>query len=88
MKISSTEFQQRVGYYFSLVEKGVEVIIERRKPGEAMFVLSLKIPKESKVSADLAQRAKREEFLRELRSVRATFRKGEDCVDFQRRVRQ
>ena len=59
MKISSTEFQQRVGYYLSLVEKGVEVIIERQKPGESLFVLSLKIPKESKASAEQADRAKR-----------------------------
>ena len=88
MKISSTEFQQHVGYYLSLVEKGVEVIIERKKPGESLFTLSITIPHESKASAEKAERAKREEFLRELRSVRATFRKGEDCVEFQRRIRQ
>jgi len=81
MKISSTEFQQRVGYYLSLVEKGVEVIIERQKPGESLFVLSLKIPKESKKKT-----SKREQWLQKLWQIPFDSH-GEDCADFQRRVR-
>ena len=82
MKISSTEFQQRVGYYLSLVEKGMEVIIERGKPGKSLFMVSLRVPDSQK--EDLA---KRKEFLKEFRSIPARF-DAKDCIDFQRRVRQ
>lgn len=83
MKISSTEFQQRVGYYLSLVEKGVEVIIERKKPGEAFFVLSLQIPVENKQDASKLH----EDWLKKLWQIPFDAH-GEDCVDFQHRVRQ
>jgi len=32
MKISSTEFQQNVGYYLSLAEKGEDIIVEKKRP--------------------------------------------------------
>lgn len=40
MKVSSTEFQQNVGYYIGLVEKGEEVIVERRRPKGFVFQIN------------------------------------------------
>lgn len=82
MKISSTEFQQRVGYYLSLVEKGVEVVIERGKGGKSLFFVSLRLPDSQNGDFE-----KRKNFLKEFRSIPARF-DAQDCVDFQRRVRQ
>lgn len=40
MIISSTEFQQNVGYYINLIEKGEEVIVERRRPKGFVFQIN------------------------------------------------
>ena len=40
MIVSSTEFQQRVGHYLALAQKGEEIIVEKRKPGLSYFVVT------------------------------------------------
>lgn len=83
MTISSTEFQQRVGYYLSLMEKGMELILEKKKPGKKYLVLSMKILPGN----DDENVGRKKRFLNEIRKI-PWEHKGEDCISFQNRVRR
>ncbi len=45
MVVTATEYQQNVGYYFDLVEKGEKVFIKKLKPRGTIFAL---VPKKIK----------------------------------------
>lgn len=81
MNISSTEFQQNVGYFLGLAEKGKEINIKRSKPTEAYFIL-----KQKKVH--LVNDKPRDEFIKDLEKY--SFRsgkKGPNGLNFQKSVR-
>lgn len=42
MIVSSTEFQQNVGYYLGLADKGEEIIIQKKKPKKVLYTLNKK----------------------------------------------
>lgn len=85
MIISSTEFQQNVGKYLAMAEKGIPIIIERKKPKAACFRISL----EKSATPTQTNRAKRKEFqtwLAEMQSLER-INPNEDSVTYQRRMR-
>jgi hypothetical protein len=84
MIISSTEFQQRVGYYLSLVEKGIDLLVRRSKPGRRLFLVRLapKSPQEEE-----KKMTKAEKVLKKIAEVNLQYDEH-DGVAYQRRVRQ
>lgn len=80
MTVSSTEFQQNVGYYLALAEKGEEITISKSKPKKAVFTLKKrlekKIDEKPKTMADK---------LKELEKY--MFESDESGLELQRRVR-
>lgn len=84
MIISSTEFQQRVGYYLSLVERGIEVLVRRNKPGKKLFLVRL-APKPSQEEGRKMTKAER--VLKKIDAMHLQFDEH-DGVAYQRRVRQ
>ena len=80
MLISATEFQQRVGYYLSLVEQGTRLVVEKKKPHQAMFVISMG-------SSQKPGKNKRAKQLKNIQKLQLQFEE-KSGVEFQRRVRQ
>jgi hypothetical protein len=82
--ISSTEFQQNVGFYLKEAQKGKKIRISKSKPEKALFVLSLQKAPAGTPSKQVNQRmAKINSLIKELKISNKT----ESGLDFQRRVR-
>jgi hypothetical protein len=73
ISVTATEFQQRTGYYFDLVDKGVEVEIRKMKPKNQVFKLTKGRVKKGTLLNDL------EKFMSD--------EVVEDSIKFQNRVR-
>ena len=82
MIVSSTDFQQRVGYYLSIAEQGSEIYVERKKPGHTLFVLKIEPSGKPK-----SKRSKRLKALENARKLNMKF-PGNDGVAFQRSIRR
>lgn len=80
MTITSTEFQQRVGYYLELAEKGEDVNVTRLKPTKATF----KIIKQKEKPQQVLNEGER--ILKELKKFKFKST-GETGLELQRRVR-
>jgi len=81
MNITSTEFQQNVGYYLKLAEAGNSIQITKSKPKHAIFrIVSIgnKKTRKNKTSKQIAI---------DLMKKYAISRKGESGLEFQNRVR-
>jgi antitoxin (DNA-binding transcriptional repressor) of toxin-antitoxin stability system len=81
MNISSTEFQQNVGYYLKMAEAGNTVLITKSKPGHSVFKLS--IQENKKTSKEKTSK----QIAIELMERYSISRKGESGLEFQNRVR-
>ena len=88
MTITSTEFQQNVGYYLSLADKGEEIRIEKKKPLKAIYILkkgkSLAVNDRNKETINGKNKY---EFLEELKKYMIDGESGESGLELQRRVR-
>lgn len=81
MTVSSTEFQQNVGYYLGLAEKGEEITISKSKPKKVTYTLTFK-------KTDVVQDKAREEYLSNLEKYKfKSGKKGSNGLNFQREVR-
>ncbi len=80
MPITSTEFQQNVGYYLALAEKGEEIHINKLKPIKSTFILKKTKEKVKKIESNI------ERIIRE--SKKYQFHGGKETgLEIQRRVR-
>ncbi len=80
MTVTSTQFQQKVGYYLELAEKGEEIQIQKLKPTKHIFKLNIvktKQPKEKNIGAEILKKLKKYKV--------DSF--GESGLELQRRVR-
>lgn len=81
MTITSTEFQQNVGYYLKQAEKGKTVMIKKLKPKKLMF----KLIYENK-DVPMKKNTRNEEIRALIKELKIK-NTGESALDFQRRVR-
>lgn len=79
-KITSTEFQQRVGYYFGLAEKGEVIEIKRQKPVQT-FIIQIKKP--TKVVTQSRFKA----FMEDVEKNKFISKKYKSGLDLQNTVR-
>lgn len=79
MKISSTEFQQNVGYYLGLAEKGEEIVIEKKRPAGIRYKI-----KAEKINSK--QNDKVQDLADKLEKFTAQFDVN-DSVKYQRKYR-
>ena len=79
ISVTATEFQQRTGYYFDLVDKGVEVEIRKMKPKNQVFKLT-------KGRVKKATYLKKKTLLNDLEKFMSD-EVVEDSIKFQNRVR-
>lgn len=83
MTISSTEFQQNIGKYLAMAEKGIPVVIERQKPRKSRFRLTKdKMPS----SKDRADEKEFKAWLKSFQELELIY-PDEDAVAYQRRMR-
>lgn len=85
MKVTSTEFQQKVGYYLGLVDEGETVEIEKQKPRKRLYEIK---PKKVHIVNDKPRKNKWEKILDEIDEmggISADY--GNDAVKFIRNVR-
>ena len=85
MQISSTQFQQKVGYYLDLADQGETIEIVKQKPlGKVYQIKVKKVAKAKKVS-------KWDKLRKEIKNYKyeSIFPKGrfKDSVEYQRWVR-
>jgi hypothetical protein len=81
--VTSTEFQQNVGKYLSLVENGENITVERQKPVFASFIISHKeaVYQEEQSDAD--------KLISKIEAANLTADGAErDAVKLQRRLRK
>jgi len=81
MNITSTEFQQNVGYYLREAEKGKIVEIKKLKPTRALFKLSL-IRSQPKEAQKNSRKPKILDLIKKI-----NIRDSESGLEFQKRVR-
>jgi len=81
MNISSTEFQQNVGYYLKLAEAGNSIQITKSKPKHSIFRLVFQENKKA------SKKKTSKQIALELLEKYAISRKGESGLEFQNRVR-
>ncbi len=89
MQITSTQFQQKVGYYLGLVDQGETIEIKKLKPlGKIYELKAKKIVKAQKINK---KETKGEKILKKIRKYKyeSIFPKGrfKDSVEYQRWVR-
>ncbi|MEI7579683.1 MAG: hypothetical protein WCJ58_06685 [bacterium] len=82
MTITSTEFQQNVGYYLKEAEKGKTIQINKQKPTKAIFDLKLASKKDTAVTSP----SRKELVLKLIKELNIKGRK-ESGLEFQHRVR-
>ena len=84
MTISSTKFQQNVGYYLKLAESGTDVTIVKSKPTQSRYLLKVITEKQTSPS-----RKKMEVFFKEVEANSDKFDfYGRDSVKFVRKIRE
>lgn len=84
MTISSTKFQQNVGYYLKLAESGIEVTIVKSKPSKSRY--QLKVVSEIQTNPT---RKKLEAFFKEVEANADKYDfYGRDSVKFVRNIRE
>ena len=81
MNITSTEFQQNVGFYLKEVEKGKKITITKLKPKKAKF--SLVLSKADQINNVRSRKSTVEEMIKILNIKDVT----ESALKFQNRVR-
>ena len=86
MLVSSTQFQQNVGYYLKLVEEGEEIKVQRQKPRKHLFVIK---------SAEVNEESSKSSILEKVEAAQNKFpsksgaRLGtDDILEYQEKVRQ
>jgi len=88
MTITSTEFQQNVGHYLQLADKGEEINIEKKKPVKALYILKKKkataVKDENRTTINGIPK---DEFLKELKKYMFKGKSGETGLELQARVR-
>ncbi len=83
MEITSTEFQQNVGYYLKEAQAGKELLISRSKPSKAVFKLVL-------LSEAKSVKPKRKFTMQQINAMLNKYGVShgkESGLEFQRRVR-
>jgi antitoxin (DNA-binding transcriptional repressor) of toxin-antitoxin stability system len=83
MTITSTEFQQNVGYYLKEAQAGKELLITRSKPSKAVFKLVLQ---EKETEVKTKKKFSEVEFYK-LMAELGIRNHHESGLEFQRRVR-
>jgi hypothetical protein len=83
MTITSTEFQQNVGHYLALAEKGEEININKLKPHKSSFKL-MKLKQKNKPKKKLGRI---QQILEDAKKYQFHGTTGETALQFQRRVR-
>ena len=83
MTISSTEFQQNVGYYLKEAQKGKVIQIRKSKPQKALFTLTI----EKNDHIDQKKESTRISKINDLINELNIQNKRESGLDFQKRVR-
>lgn len=81
MNITSTEFQQNVGYYLKQAEQGKTITIRKLKPKKSSFELI------AKNVENVNKKNKRNGEIRALIKELKINNTGESGLEFQRRVR-
>lgn len=83
MTITSTQFQQNVGKYLAMAEKGIPVVVERLKPNKSRFRITYEQkPKKGNRQSEKEYR----EWLKELQKFKLSY-PDKDAVAYQRRMR-
>lgn len=82
MTITSTEFQQNVGYYLKQAEQGKTITIERLKPKKSSYKLVANKP-----SAKTEKKLSRREEVRRMIEEFNIRNSEESGLEFQHRVR-
>ena len=84
MLINSTEFQQNVGYYLNLAEKGAVVHITKSKPRKSEYQLKV-----VKATANDNNEAKLLKIFKKIERLNNDFGfYGNDAVDYVRKIRE
>lgn len=83
MTVSSTEFQQNVGHYLGLVEKGKKVFVQKHNSANKLF----EVRKATLTKAKEEKSKEVENFLAKLDSFKLEFDYDGDSVKLQRRLR-
>lgn len=82
MNITSTEFQQNVGYYLKQAEKGKTITIKKLKPKKSTYILVV----EHGEKTTKAKPSRREEIMKLIDELDMKDT-SESGLEFQRRVR-
>ncbi len=82
MTISSTQFQQKVGYYLNLADKGETIVIEKLKPAGKTFVL-----KKGSTKKQDSEKDRIKDLMKFIKENTVKSSTGESGLEFQRRVR-
>ena len=83
MVISSTEFQQNVGFYLKVAQNGKPIQIRKSKPQKALFTISYQKEKSNNVAKGLLRKTKVLNMINEL-NIHDSKESG---LEFQKRVR-
>ena len=82
MIVSSTEFQQNVGFYLKEAQKGKSIQIRKTKPGEVFFNLSV-LSKDTTAKRKITRNEMVTRLIKEINLPKSK----ESALEFQNRVR-